>query len=420
METANASVRTRKVSRKRKRRQPKKERTFLVAGSDPWLTTTSLILMGFGMVMIVSTQLGKLVGATQAIYSVIFSQVIYLMISLMAMMMASRLFRYQWAARTEGFLIALYTMLLIGVVLFGVDNYGSRAWLSIGPLSVQPSEFGKPLLIIVLACAPWLAERSKARRKSFWTYFQAPLVLMGLSSFFLIFFQKDFGSWVITMGIGVVGILIPKGKELTNVQRWIVRALVLFLVLFVLAVTFSEPTVAFLRKIPGMSHIAIRIENMHDPYLNIHDTGYQPANALYGIADAGLFGRGLGSSVRKYGFLTQAESDYILAVIIEETGIIGFGLVIVGYGILLWRLVHWALRASGCADRVLLMGVATYLALHFFVNVGGVSGLIPMTGVPLLFISAGGSSILAVCIAIGLAQNRIADIVKKEGTGEKG
>lgn len=166
-----------------------------------------------------------------------------------------------------------------------------------------------------------------------------------------------------------------------------------------------------------LAHIATRIVNAKNPYSDIYGTGYQPANSLYGIADSHVIGKGFGNSSRKYGYLTQADNDYILAVTIEETGILGFAFIIFLYGVIEYRLIYYALRTQDTVKKMILIGTGTYLFLHFALNVGGVGALIPMTGIPLLFISSGGSSLLAVSFALGLCQQMISKIREKEMKG---
>lgn len=127
-----------------------------------------------------------------------------------------------------------------------------------------------------------------------------------------------------------------------------------------------------------------------------------------------FFGRGIGNSMRKFGYLTQAENDYILAVIIEECGIFGLVIIVGFYAVIISRLFHYAFKTNELTYKVVLVGIATYISMHFILNVGGVACLIPFTGVPLLFISNGGSSLFAVCLSIGIAQSCIRRIRKKE------
>lgn len=384
-------------------------------GSDPWITGTVITLMVFGSVMVISTNLGSTIGQVRSLYFAIIKQTVFCLLAWeFGIVAVSRLFHYKRAAAFQPVLAGIYLLLLIYTAAFGSDINGSKAWISLGGMfTLQPSEFGKPLLIMTLALSTGQLHRLPEERRTFWRVYAWPVVLMIISIVFVGGLQKDFGSLIITLGIGLVGMLVPSWKTFDKWQRLIGIAFAAVIVLMVVGAYFSDVFVTLFRDLPLVRHIAVRIENMRNPYLSIHNEGYQPANALYAIADGGLLGRGLGSSVRKYGFLTQAESDYILAIVIEETGVIGLGIILLGYSILLWRLMYWALRASHTSDKVLFTCCAAYLILHFFINIGGVSTLIPMTGVPLLFISAGGSALIAICITMGMAQARIAAVRKQ-------
>ena len=125
---------------------------------------------------------------------------------------------------------------------------------------------------------------------------------------------------------------------------------------------------------------------------------------------------GFTHSTQKFGYLTQASSDYIFAITSEELGIIGLFIIVLGYGIVIYRLVYYALRTRSEGYKIILMGTAFYILLHFILNIGGVTGLIPLTGVPLLFISSGGSSLMSVMSAIGIAQAVISRIRRQSQT----
>ena len=146
------------------------------------------------------------------------------------------------------------------------------------------------------------------------------------------------------------------------------------------------------------------------PFLNPYGTGLQLINGLFGIANSNFIGRGIANSTRKMGFLTQADNDFIFSIVIEELGIFGLLFIVLGYIVIVQRLVHYALRTKSEGYKIILMGTAMYIIAHFVLNVGGVSGLIPATGVPLLFISSGGSSLMAIMAALGICQSIIARI----------
>ncbi len=401
------------TKKKNRNREPFLNRLFMPKrGYDPWILGSILVLMVFGTIMVTSTQMASAIGKANQLYVTIFKQLFFSILGWeVGVVMLSRLFNYKRMRAIQGTLEVLYLFLLIATALIGSDVNGSKAWIQLGSaITLQPSEFGKPLLIAVLATSFSAYAHLPKEKQTFFHVFFWPLFQMFFSIIFIGGFQKDFGSLIITLGIGIIGLLIIPYPPLRKVQQRLFWSVIVGITIVIVGVYFSESFVELFSNVSFVQHIATRIQNMRNPYLSIHDIGYQPANALYAIADAGIFGRGLGNSVRKYGFLTQAESDYILSIVIEETGILGFGLIIICYGILIWRFIHWALKSNRTSDKVLFTCAASYFLLHFFINVGGVSMLIPMTGVPLLMISAGGSALLSVCFCIGITQSRISEI----------
>lgn len=208
-------------------------------------------------------------------------------------------------------------------------------------------------------------------------------------------------------------IMVLDYPSLKKFQHWFIVLALVAIVAAILLFGVTDIGTQLIAKTP-FSHVAVRIENMKNPFNDVYGDGYQPANSLYGIGSSNILGRGIGNSMRKYGYLTQAENDYILAVIIEETGIFGLGYIVFFYFVLIRRLFYFALQTSELTYKVTLVGIATYISMHFILNVGGVACLIPFTGVPLLFISNGGSSLFTVCLSIGLAQNCIRHIKNKE------
>ena len=153
-----------------------------------------------------------------------------------------------------------------------------------------------------------------------------------------------------------------------------------------------------------VSRITAWLDPLSDPY----NTSQQLVNALIAFKNGGLFGLGLGNSTQKFGYIPEAHNDFIGAIIYEELGIIGLGLIIIPTCIIIFKLLNYSQKIKENKSRIILLGIASYFFLHLLINLGGVSGLIPMTGVPLLFISSGGSSTVTAFVAIGIAQAIIA------------
>lgn len=379
----------------------------MIPGSDPWINGAVLLLLLFGTIMIISTEQGMTVGDPQSLMFNIAKQLGFVFLAIVFMIACSRIYTNKSFGIFHLGIYAGFFLLMLAVLFFGRSIYGSKAWLYIGGISFQPSEFAKPLMIASCAYAVFRARYDRKKQESFLNLFVDQIILLIVIIGFMLL-QKDIGTMIIICLITVVCMLVPGYKSIQRVQKWIWRiglGLVLAALVFVFATSIGED---ILGSFSGTYHISTRIRNMKNPYTDIYGEGYQPANSLYSIADGGVLGKGFGNSARKYGYLTQADSDYILAVIIEELGLIGLLFITVLYLIIILRLFYWAQRAPDGSSKVVLCGTAAYFGFHFIINVGGVGALIPMTGVPLLFISAGGSSILAAAIAVGMAQARIA------------
>lgn len=165
--------------------------------------------------------------------------------------------------------------------------------------------------------------------------------------------------------------------------------------------------IAFLSSLPIPRYMLNRFIDMLNPVERRYDSSYQLFNSLIAFSKGELWGIGLGQSIQKLGYLPVATSDYILAVIVEETGIVGFMIVFVSYVSMMIMLLIHALKIKYEKYKLILFGNVMFLMLHFILNVGGVSAAIPLTGVPLLMISAGGSSQLAIMMMFGFSQAAI-------------
>lgn len=267
---------------------------------------------------------------------------------------------------------------------------GISGWLFIGGFGIQPSEFAKTVLILFFALTfekmmkvKFLSNVSKALP------FVVPLVFV-----FLIFEQPDFGTMMILAGITVVIFLIvPYDKKTKFIMTTftIISVLVLSLVLVLTG--------------KGLSSSQMSRFNYKDPCTRYREkTGYQVCNGYIAINSGGLFGSGYGNSKQKYLYLPEAHTDFIFAIIIEEMGLIVGILIILAYFIVIWRIILIGRKSYNLQGTIICYGVASYIALHVIVNLGGVLGVIPLTGVPLPFYSYGGSFMINLLICLGLVQ----------------
>lgn len=406
-----------------KRKQKKKiERTMRIRGfidrlslrkySDVTINLSVFALILFGTFMIVSTNVGQTTSNSMVVVTTLIKQILFLVAAYVCMWLVNHVFSLRWFQKVE-VLFVLGIGVFMAIPLAFSASGGSQAWIRLpGGITLQPSEFAKPLIIVLVANALYQAKQHKGMLKNPFTLFRFPIYGLIIIFVFLIL-QRDLGTLAIIVMIFFVCILIPDYPVLRNYQKNLKRLFTVGVLGVVLLFGVTNIGTEIMAN-TAFSHVATRIENAKNPYNDIYGDGYQPANSLYGIASSNIIGRGVGASARKYGYLTQADNDYILAVTIEETGIFGLGLIVFLYGVIIFRLFYYAFKTNETIYKVILVGTCTYLFMHFFLNVGGVAALIPFTGVPLLFISSGGSSLMAICVAMGLCQQCISQIRIKE------
>lgn len=390
--------------------------THLQENCDPLINIAVFSLMIFGTLMIVSTSVGMINETYTVVGSVFRKQILFLMAGYIAMLLVNKVFNFRWFYKVQWMFFVIFCGVLLLPFAF-VEVGGSHAWIQLGPITVQPSEFAKPFIIILIATALYIAQKKPNRWQSFKTLFKGPVIAFIIIEIIVVF-QKDIGTATIIAVIAFACAMIPSHPNIEKTQRMFKKWVIILIAIAILGFGFTNIGTRVLKHTP-LAHIATRIENAKNPFRpeTIFDDGYQPANSLYGIADSGVWGKGIGNSSRKYGYLTQADNDYILAITIEETGIFGFGFIIIMYGLIIYRLLLYAFKTNNLAYKVVLSGNATYLFIHFVLNVGGVGAMIPMTGIPLLFISSGGSSLLAICAMIGVSQQCIHNIRSEELKG---
>ncbi len=288
-----------------------------------------------------------------------------------------------------------YTIMLLGIVLLllpavvGTEHYGSKIWLSIGSFSFQPSEIAKILIVVFLAS--YLAENREmlsvsSRRilgvqiPDFKTLL--PLLFMLALSILIVVFERDLGSALLVFGLFLVMIYVSTGR--------IGYVLVSLLLLAVAGVAMYF----------CFDHVQERIAIWIDPFEYAQDDGYQLVQALYSMADGGMFGVGIGEGMPTS--IPVVESDFIFAAIAEEMGLLGASGVLIAFLLFAIRGFATAARARRDVDAFAAVGLTASISFQAFVIVGGVTGFIPLTGVTLPFMSQGGSSLISSFIIVGL------------------
>ena len=279
--------------------------------------------------------------------------------------------------------VASVVILNVVVILRGAIVNGARAWLDMGPFRMQPSEFMK--IAVVLFCANLLSHRHRSVQISsivLWPMIVALGVSAGLCAL-----QKDFGGSLIFGGIVLVMMIIaglPKRQVFTTTVGLLVSG-------------------AFVLKFAG--NASARMLAFMDLEGTKEDGGYQVYQSLLSIANGGWSGTGIGSGTSKWGYVPLAYSDFIFSVIAEELGIFGSLMVIGGFLALVVFGLQVALSAPDTHGAFIAGGISAWFGVQALVNIGGVVGALPMTGLTLPFLSYGGSSLIASMAAAGLLLN---------------
>ncbi|SEV80318.1 cell division-specific peptidoglycan biosynthesis regulator FtsW [Aliicoccus persicus] len=289
--------------------------------------------------------------------------------------------------------IILYTF------FFGTEVNGEKNWIYFGSMGIQPSEFVKIVVILYLA----QVFHSRRNNLSSIDQFYGPAVVIVILTASVVF--QDFGTGAIIIAI-VGAIIMFSGIPFKYIASIIGAGAAA--IAAILGVNYLRT--GQLLDTYQMGRIQTFLNPFEDPLFQ----GYQITNSLIAISRGGFTGSGIGDGIMKLGYLPEAHTDFIFAVLAEEFGLIGVLTVIGLFMILVFKLLFYALRTQVMFYRIVLAGVAIYFAAQIFLNLGGISKVIPLTGVPLPLISAGGSSYLSFSIAFGIALVIIKEIRKHE------
>ncbi|SFC38356.1 rod shape determining protein RodA [Nocardioides terrae] len=276
------------------------------------------------------------------------------------------------------------------VLTSGETINGSRSWIDLGGMSLQPSEFAK--LAVVIAMALVLAERTEGRwRSRVGVGDVVAMLLVAAVPSALIVLQPDLGTTLV-LSATVFGVLAAAGTP----RRWLALLAAGAVTLAVTAVTAGVLKAYQIDRFMAFT----------DPGLDPKGAGYNVQQARIAIGNGGLFGQGLfhGRSTQG-GFVPEQHTDFVFTVAGEELGLVGAGLLVALLGVVLWRALRIAARTDDLFGRIAAAGIACWFGFQAFQNVGMCLGIMPVTGVPLPFLSYGGSSMFASLVAVGLLQN---------------
>lgn len=380
---------------------------FRASDADPILLPVGFLLNAIGIVMIYRLDLVKPLNAADA--SIGFRQVIWTVVAVLIATIMVFLVRTHLSLRRY-----IYTAMAVGVLLLllpsmpiiGKTVSGATLWVSIGPLSFQPGELAKIALCIFFA--GYLTQRREALsvvgRKLYGIRIPparevGPIVFIWLASLGVLVLQRDLGTSLLYFGLFLVLIYVATAR--------------VFYV-FIGLVMFTAGALVASRL---MSYVGGRLDGWLDPLsdtnYNAIGGSYQLVQSMFGLAHGGLFGTGLGGGLPN--IVPLAESDFIVSALGEELGIVGLFAILILYLVLVSRAIRIANLHSDDFSKLLSIGLGFVIALQLFIVIGGVLRVVPLTGLTTPLLAAGGSSLLANWLIIGLLL-RLSDTMPKAGT----
>ena len=321
-------------------------------------------------------------------------------LGLVGMAVVSRIDYHRWIPlAVPGYLLSI--LLGVAVLLFGEEYNGSKRWLSLGPVSFQPSEFAKVAVIVFLS---WLIEKNIKKMGKFKSIVLTMLTILPIVG---LVGASNLSTAIIILGIGAVMIFTASPKYLQFF--WMIAGGAGFMTIFLALESYRLERIAIWRN-PEK-----------------YEKGYQTLQGLYAIGSGGLFGRGLGNSVQKLGFLPEAQNDIIFSIICEELGLVGAGILIGVFLILIWRFFVIAAKAEDLTGALIATGAMAHMMIQIILNIAVVTNSIPNTGITLPFISYGGTSVVFLLLEMGLVlsvsgysgRNQKKEMRPENGAGER-
>lgn len=371
-----------------------------------------LILSILGLIVIYSTTSATLIQLGANPFRSVINQGVFWAVSLVAIIFIYKLklnFLKNSKVLTMAVLVEVFLLLIAR--FFTQEVNGAHGWIVIGPISFQPAEYLKVIIVWYLAFTFALRQKKieiydyQALTKGRWL----PRSLSDLKDwrFYSLFMiglviaQPDLGNGsIIVLTVIIMYCISGIG------YRWFSALLGLIVVGSTLFIgTIAVVGVETMAKVPVFGYVAKRFNAFFDPFKDLTDSGHQLANSYYAMSNGGWFGRGLGNSIEKLGYLPEATTDFVFSIVIEELGVIGAGFILALVFFLILRIMHVGIKAKDPFNSMIALGIGAMLLMQVFVNIGGISGLIPSTGVTFPFLSQGGNSLLVLSVAIGFVLN---------------
>jgi len=360
---------------------------------DKILLLITIIFVILGLLMIFSASSVRALIVYGTSYQFLIKQIIFILLGIFVFLTVIKIPTKNYGVISVAGLSAVFGLLL-ALLLYGSFTNSSRSWFYIGGFGIQPSELAKVVLIVFTGY--FYGKNYKSINKNNIYLTCIPLVVAAILAAFVIL-QPDFGTAVIMLGIiFFIFISLPISK----IIKYKIVGFALSLVFLIVGVVlFSGGSVFSSRQMSRFDYT-----NPCERYTESNGTGYQVCNGYIAINTGGFFGKGIGQSTQKFLYLPEAHTDFIFCIIVEELGLItGIGILLL-YVLMIFRIYKIAKKCNKLSNSIICYGVATYITLHIVINLIGVLGIAPLTGVPLPFLSYGGSFFLSLVLAISIVQ----------------
>lgn len=371
-----------------------------------------LILSVLGLIMVYSTTSATLIQYNLSPFRSVLNQGAFWLLSLTAISFIYKLkLNFLNNSKVLNLVMMIEVFLLIVARFFTKEVNGAHGWIVLGPISFQPAEYLK--IIIVWYLASTFSRRQKEiatydyqalTRNRWWPNQFSDLKDWRVYSMVLILLvaaQPDLGNAAIIV-LTTIMMISVSGIG----YKWFSALLTLITITSAIFLgSISVIGVERVARIPVFGYVAKRFSAFFNPFHDLTGSGHQLAHSYYAMSNGGWFGVGLGNSIEKRGYLPEAQTDFVFSIIIEELGLIGATLILALVFFLILRILNVGIKAKNPFNSMMALGVGGMILMQVFVNIGGISGLIPSTGVTFPFLSQGGNSLLVLSVAIGFVLN---------------
>lgn len=361
----------------------KKVELILKSPLDFTLLVTVFILLGLGIITVLSASSPTALAETGDSYRYVERQIISAAIGIGCMFVLSKL-DYKLFQKYYKIIFMASIILLLAVPIIGVSSGGAKRWIALGSISFQPSEIAKVGVIIFYAT--WLT-KNKDKLKSFKNGFFIPLAMMLPIIVIVLVLQNHFSATLVLCMLVAI-LMILAGCKI----RYFIFVGIPVVIAGIAALLFKS----------GQGFRLQRLITFMDPWQDIAGDGWQIVQSLYAIGSGGFFGVGLGESKQKYLYIPEPHNDFIFAVLAEELGFIGCAIVIILFAILVWRGITISMKAPDMFGSLLAAGITSMIAIQVLINIAVVTASMPVTGMALPFFSYGGTALIIILSSVGI------------------